>query len=251
MRLVKRLTRNEGLRAVLCAAAALYIRLVYRTGRWRVVGGEHPAALWDAGRPFIGTFWHGRILMMPCSWRRGVPMNMLISRHPDGQLIARVIAHFGLGAVAGSSSKEGRAALRAILRALSRGECVGVTPDGPRGPRMRASSGVVEIARMSGAPVLAAAFSTSRRKVMGSWDRFVVALPFSRGVFVWSPPIEVPRNADAEAREAARRQIEDALNRVTAEADRLVGQPTIAPAPENGDEGEAARASLARPARPQ
>jgi len=237
--IAKRLSRNEGLRALLCAIAALYIRLVRASGRWRVVGAEHPAAFWDAGRPFILAFWHGRLLMMPYCWRRGVAMNMLISRHPDGRLIARTIGHFGLGAVAGSSGKGGRAALREILRAIGRGECVGITPDGPRGPRMRASPGVVDIARLSGVPVLPAAFATSRRKVLGSWDRFVVPLPFSRGVFVWGAPIAVPRNADAGAREAARRQVEDGLNAVTAEADRLVGQATIDPAT---DDSGAARA---------
>lgn len=231
MRIAKRLSRNEGVRALLCAIAAFYIRLVRASGRWRVVGDEHPAALWDAGRPFILAFWHGRLLMMPYCWRRGVAMNMLISRHPDGRLIARTIGHFDLGAVAGSSSKGGRAALREILRAIGRGECVGITPDGPRGPRMRASTGVVDIARLSGVPVLPAAFATSRRKVLGSWDRFVVPLPFSRGVFVWGAPIAVPRNADADARETARRAVEERLNAITAEADRLVGQPAIAPAP--------------------
>jgi len=231
VRIAKRLSRNEGVRALLCAIAAFYIRLVRASGRWRVVGDEHPAALWDAGRPFILAFWHGRLLMMPYCWRRGVAMNMLISRHPDGRLIARTIGHFDLGAVAGSSSKGGRAALREILRAIGRGECVGITPDGPRGPRMRASTGVVDIARLSGVPVLPAAFATSRRKVLGSWDRFVVPLPFSRGVFVWGAPIAVPRNADADARETARRAVEERLNAITAEADRLVGQPAIAPAP--------------------
>ncbi len=235
MTIAKRLLRNEGLRASLCALAALYIRLVGASGRWRVVGGEHPAALWDAGRPFIAAFWHGRILMMPYCWRPGVAAKILISQHPDGQLIARTIGHFGFGAVTGSSSKGGRAALRAILRAIDRGECIGITPDGPRGPRMRASMGVIDIARLSGAPVLPIAFATSRRKVLGSWDRFIVALPFSRGAFVWGAPIEAPRNADARARETMRRQLEDRLNAVAAEADRLVGRTAIEPAPEAGD----------------
>ena len=97
---------------------------------------------------------------------------MLISQHRDGQLIARTVRRFGIASIAGSTSHGGSAALRAILRALKAGQCIGVTPDGPRGPRMRATGGAVDIARLSGVPILPAAFATSRRRVLGSWDRF-------------------------------------------------------------------------------
>jgi lysophospholipid acyltransferase (LPLAT)-like uncharacterized protein len=96
---------------------------------------------------------------------------------------------------------------------------------------MRVSGAVIEIARRSGAPIIPATYACSRRKVIGTWDRFVVALPFGRGVFAWGEPIAVPRDADAERREIARGEVEDALNALTDEADRLVGQETIAPAP--------------------
>ena len=231
MKLAKRILRSGAVQGAACALAAFYIRAVHATGRWRVVGAEAPEALWRDGTPFILAFWHGRILMMPFSWPRATPINMLISQHRDGQLIARTVRHFGIDSIAGSTSHGGSAALRAILRALKDGQCVGVTPDGPRGPRMRAAGGAIDIARLSGVPILPAAFATSRRRVLGSWDRFVLAWPFSRGVFVWGAPIALPKDADAAARESARRQLEDGLNAVTAEADRLVGCAAIEPAP--------------------
>ena len=238
MKLHKRLLRNEVVRGVLCAAAAWYIRLVWATGRrWRVEGGDVPAAVWREGRPFIIAFWHGRLLMMPYCWNNSAAVNMLISEHPDGQFIARTIGHFGFGTVAGSTRRGGASALRAMLRALKSGDCVGITPDGPRGPRMRAGGTIVEVARLARAPVVPVAFATSRRRVLGTWDRFVVALPLSRGVFVWGQPISVAADAAAETREAARRALEDALNAVTREADRLVGQPAIEPAAEAAPAG--------------
>ncbi len=219
------------MRGVICAVAAQYIRFVHATSRWRVEGGEHPAALWDREAPFIVAFWHGRLLLMPYCWRRGKAIEMLISHHRDGQLIARTIGHFDFRTIAGSTSRGGSAALRAMLRSLKRGGHVGITPDGPRGPCMRAGGGIADIARLADAPVVPVAFATARRAVLGSGDRFIVALPFSRGVFVWGAPIEVPKGADKRAREAARRLIEERLNAVTAEADRLVGQNLIEPAP--------------------
>ncbi|NWH07522.1 MAG: lysophospholipid acyltransferase family protein [Alphaproteobacteria bacterium] len=230
--------KQDWVRRAGCFIAANYIRLVYATSRFEVINGATPQRYWDEGQPFILAFWHGRIAMMPYSWRRAVPMNMLISKHRDGELIADTIAYFGLKSVRGSASKPGKdkdkggqAALMAMIRALRSGECVGITPDGPRGPRMRASGGAAALARLSGVPVIPAAYSTRRRRVLSSWDRFVLPLPFTRGVFVWGEPIHVDRKADEAALDAARLAIEDGLNRVSGMADELAGQEVIAPAP--------------------
>jgi lysophospholipid acyltransferase (LPLAT)-like uncharacterized protein len=232
LKFLKPVLRNEAVRGVLCAMAALYIRLVHGTSSWRVEGAEHAAALWDRDEPFIVAFWHGRLLLLPYSWRREKPIELLVSHHRDGQLIARTVGYFGLGTIAGSTSRGGSAALRTMLRSLKGGGSVGITPDGPRGPRMRAGGGIADLARLSGAPILPVAYATSRRRVLGSWDRFILALPFSRGVFVWGAPIEPPaRDGGEAAGEATRRAVEQALNAVTAEADRLVGQTAIEPEP--------------------
>ena len=69
------------------------------------------------------------------------PFKMVISHHQDGELIAQTIGMLGFGSIGGSSSRGGVGAVRAMLRALKAGECVGVTPDGPRGPRMQAAQG--------------------------------------------------------------------------------------------------------------
>ncbi|MCC6919050.1 MAG: lysophospholipid acyltransferase family protein [Alphaproteobacteria bacterium] len=230
MGLVKRIGRSAPVRAVLCFLAAGYIRLVHATSRWTVVGGDVPKRFWDEGQPFILAFWHGRILMMPYCWPKGRRMNMLISRHRDGGLIADTIAWFGLGVVRGSTAKPGRerdkgaqAALMEMIRKLKGGEYVGITPDGPRGPRMRASDGVVAVARLAGVPVIACSYATKRRRVLSSWDRFTIPLPFTRGVFVWGRPIDVPAGTKGEALDAARLKVEAELNAVTREADRLAG----------------------------
>ena len=225
MSLIKRLTRSDAVRNALCWIGACFIRLVYASGDWRVIGGEIPAGFWERGEPFILAFWHGRIMMMPYCWRRDKKINMLISQHRDGQFIARTVSHFGIDTVAGSSSKGGSAALRAMLRSLKSGDSVGITPDGPRGPRMRASDGVVQVARMAGVPVIACGFSARRRKLLASWDRFTVALPFSRGVFVWAEPVWV---TDVEE---SRLLVERRLTEVTQRADREMGHQPVEPAP--------------------
>ena len=96
---------------------------------------------------------------------------------------------------------------------------------------MRASDGIISVARLSGAPIVPVTFSASRRKILKTWDRFVVPLPFSRGVFLWGEPILVARDADDAAQEAARRRVEDSLNALTDEADRICGAEAVPPDP--------------------
>ena len=230
MKPLKKLLRNEAVRAVLCWLGAQYIRLVHLTGRWSVVRGDIPRRYWDKGNPFILCFWHGRLLMIPYCWRGGVAIHTLTSRHPDGRLLARTTAHFGIRTVTGSTTRGGVGALKTLVRLLRSGDCIGVTPDGPRGPRMRATDGVVALARLSGAPIIPVTYGTDRRRVLSTWDRFIVALPFGRGVLVWGEPIHVPADAGADDLEAVRRQVEATLNEITADADRWCGCQPIEPA---------------------
>lgn len=235
MKKVKRILHGGATRRVLCRLMAWYIRLVRLTGRWRSVRAEAAEALWESGEPFIGCFWHGRLLMMPTTWRHHGQVAVLASRHRDGELIAETVRHLGFAVIRGSSGKGGASALRAMVKALGEGVSVGITPDGPRGPRMRVNDGIVTVAQLSGRTILPASYGARRRIVLDTWDRFVVPLPFTGGVFVWGTPIVVPRDADAETCERARLAIEDQLNALTAEADRLVGQRPVAPEPVRRD----------------
>ncbi len=235
---LKRVLKSDAVRGMGCWIGAQYIRLVYHTSRWDVIGREHADRLWDEGKPFIVAFWHGRLLLIPYAWRKGAPVKFLISQHRDGELISRTIAHLGLGAIRGSAARKGKdkdkggaAALRAMTRAVKAGECVGITPDGPRGPRMRATMGVAAVAKLTGVPVIPVAYATARARVMGSWDKFILGFPFTRGAMVWGAPIAVPRDADETALEAIRLQIETDLIAVTNAADAHVGRPAIEPDP--------------------
>lgn len=236
--MIKSILKSDGFRNFVSWLVTQYVRLAWATGRWTTHRAEIPAAKWDAQQPFIMAIWHGRILMMAKGWRTGVPFHMLASQHRDGQLIARAIAPFGISYIYGSSAKPGKAkdkggltAVREILRTLKNRECIGITPDGPRGPRMRATDGIITIARMSGVPIIPAAWSARRRWALNSWDRFLVPKLFTTGVFVWGTPIEIPRDADDAQLDLLRLRVEDALTAVANEADRLAGAPAIEPAP--------------------
>ncbi|MBV8739883.1 MAG: lysophospholipid acyltransferase family protein [Alphaproteobacteria bacterium] len=215
--------RHSRIRKIACWAIHYYIRFVYRTNRWTVENGEWPRQLLAAGRPFIGAFWHGRMMMIPMGWRRMAPMHMLISAHRDGRIIADAVAYFGIDAIAGSTRRGGSAALRSMLKRLKEGDCVAITPDGPHGPAMSSSSGIINVARLAQVPIVPITYATSRRRIAATWDHFHVAMPFGRGVFLWGEPIEITDDLDEAGIENARRLIEQRMRDMVQEADRRVG----------------------------
>jgi lysophospholipid acyltransferase (LPLAT)-like uncharacterized protein len=224
--MAKRLIRHPAMQGVLARLVALYLRLVWATTRWTLVGEEHARAFAD--RPMILAFWHERLPLAALGWRllaRRVPQaggrraQVLISRHRDGRLIAAAVRPFGIDVVHASSSKGGATGLRALARILAGGGVAVITPDGPRGPARVAAPGVAQLAALSGVPVLPCAVASSRMRLAGSWDRMRFPLPFARGVAVMGVPIAVARD-DAEGAVAA---IAAALTEACAQADAMAG----------------------------
>lgn len=225
--MLKPLLRRPAMQSLLAAALGRYLALALRTTRWTLHGAEHVAPH-IAGAPVIVAFWHERLPLMPVLWRQarqrgaGGRTHVLVSRHSDGRLIGDLVRRFGLDVLHGSTSRNGQerggaAGLRAMLDRLAAGDHVAITPDGPRGPRRCAAPGVAQLAALSGVPVLPCAAQTSRRHVLGSWDRMVLPLPFARGVIVCGPAIAVGREEAAAALPA----IAAALTAAAEQADRL------------------------------
>lgn len=223
---IKHWSRTPLVRGGLGRLSAGYIRLVKATTRWRTINAAVAESAWRGERPVIVAFWHNRLALMPYCWPSVAPFHMLISGHTDGQLIARAVGVFGIKTIAGSSTRGGGGAMRDLIRKLKAGESVGITPDGPRGPSQVAQDGVIALARLSGAPILPAAVSVSKRKRLSTWDQLILGLPFGTGVMVWGNPIFVPRDCDDAGAEKIRQQVEDEMNRVSAAADLAADEPT-------------------------
>lgn len=223
---------------------ALYLRFVFATSRWTIAQGELADTL--GGKPCVVVFWHARLAVMPHIFRRHRKSHMLISSHRDGELIARTVEMLGFSTVRGSTARQkpgeerakdkgGAAALRRMIRIVKSGGSVGITPDGPRGPRMRVSPGTITLAALSGAPLLALSYSSSRAIHFNSWDRFVLPLPFGHIHVAFAGPFMLPAPLDNAAAERARLDLEEALNRLTETCDRAAGQEPVRPAPAKWD----------------
>jgi lysophospholipid acyltransferase (LPLAT)-like uncharacterized protein len=138
------------------------IRLLGRTLRLQRVHARRVEELWEAGQNVIFAFWHGRQLMLPLSYN-GRGAYAMISEHRDGELINRVLQRFGGGAVRGSSTRGAAKALRQLVRLGQSGFDLAITPDGPRGPRCVAQAGVIELAKLTGLPIVPLTFAASKK----------------------------------------------------------------------------------------
>jgi lysophospholipid acyltransferase (LPLAT)-like uncharacterized protein len=215
--------------------AHVYIRLLHLTMRIDIRGAERLAeARRDPGR-YILCFWHSRFLLMPYCYP-GPRIVVLSSNHRDAEALVRILRKFGIEQARGSSTRGGATGMRQILRKVAEGCDVGLTPDGPRGPRRRVQPGVIAIARFTGLPIIPVTFSASPSRRLKSWDRTLVPKFFSKGVFVYGDPIVVPRDADDRTQEDRRLALERELDRITDVADDAVmltledARPPVVPA---------------------
>jgi lysophospholipid acyltransferase (LPLAT)-like uncharacterized protein len=221
---MKSLLRSQPVQLWLPDILGHYVWFILHTNRWMLDGAEHFAPH-SAGAPAVFSFWHEHLPMMPAltmlarrsSNYRPMPIHTLVSHHRDGRSIGAMVRRFGIEPVLGSSSRGGVNGLRQLLRLLARGAMVGITPDGPRGPRRKAALGVAQLAALAGVPILPCAARTSRQILLNTWDRMAIPLPFGRGVVVCGPAITVPRHAWREALP----EITDAMNRAARRADQL------------------------------
>jgi lysophospholipid acyltransferase (LPLAT)-like uncharacterized protein len=184
--------------AFLSLLAAGFLRGLRATLRLRHHGDGQLRAWEREGKPFILAFWHRHLLLMPYAYR-GRRISVLVSQSRDGELIARTVARLGIDSSRGSSSRGGMAGMRSLLRKASDGWDIAVTPDGPRGPLREVQPGVILAAAATGLPIQPVAIAASRAKLLRSWDRFMVPLPFSAVHFVYGEPLTVQRRGNLEA----------------------------------------------------
>lgn len=202
------------------------LRLLRAT--WRVRGDDSRRRVVErrarrtAGPGTIYVQWHSRILLS-ASTNAGSGLHVLVSRHGDGEYIVRAIERMGFGTIRGSTTRGGGRALLEMVRALREGRDVAMTPDGPKGPRLRVQQGCVVAASKSGAPIVPVGFECSRSKRLRSWDRFMVPWPFVKVGVVHGEPVVVPPDLDAAGVDAWRARVEAALLDASRRAAEIAG----------------------------
>jgi lysophospholipid acyltransferase (LPLAT)-like uncharacterized protein len=197
--------------------AYMLVRILTSTLRLRHV---HPERI-ESTPQYILTFWHRQLLPLlgRSRWKR--PITVMISRSKDGEIIANVLALYGVQSARGSSTRGGSTALRELLREARAGKSIVFAPDGPRGPTGVVKDGVIFAAQASRLPIMPVAFAAKKYQLLRSWDRMIIPRPFTRGIIVYGEPMLVPRDGDPEE---WRLNVEQTLNALSEEAERMVNE---------------------------
>lgn len=214
---MKAFFRSAAVQNTLAFIFANWLRLCYATLRWTREGQEMAEQVWKTPGGAILCFWHARIPLAPQSWpqakveadgsRARQDMRALISRSSDGEFIALTVQQIGFPAIRGSSKKKtdpgknkhGEQAFRDMIKWVKGGGGIAITPDGPRGPAEVMQAGTPTLARVTGAPVIFVGLASKPCIRIGSWDRTLIPLPFSKGAMVWDGPVYAGRDDDLEA----------------------------------------------------
>ncbi len=186
---VKKWMENEKFENIVAWVLAFFMRFSYSTTNWTIIGDEIPSEYHKKATPFLVSLWHDRLMLAPCVWHWKHPLHVLASNHKDGRLIAKVVKRFNMPAVYGSTGK-GVKAVRDLIKLIKNGKYVAIIPDGPRGPRHKLAPGTVVISRLTKTDILPYSFCVKRYYRFNSWDKFILAWPFNKGVMVWGKPIK-------------------------------------------------------------
>lgn len=232
MSLRKKIADSEAVLNWAALRIASYIRMVHRNTRWQRIGYGELDQLAAAGEPVIVVLWHQRLAQSPYFF----PLDKgricsITSAARAGSMVGRVQKLFGMNTIAMSSHKRHVALSREVLGLMKQGISIGIAADGPRGPERVSSTVPLIWARTSGKRVFGITYSVRHGRELGSWDRLLLPRPWRNdGVFLcreWTDP--VPRKASEEEIEALRQSLEDHMNEITAEADRMVGRTPWSP----------------------
>ena len=206
------------------AARLFYMLLRMLRFTWRVYFSD-PHGMMEAGRdrPFILCAWHNRLAYAMVAIREGIQpktgrrMAAMVSASRDGAFLVEILRAFDVEPVRGSTSRRGRQALLELSRQVKEGLHLGITPDGPRGPCYEIQDGILSLAQLTGLPIVPLGCQARHKVRFKSWDRFQLPWPLTRCDVAFGEPLEVPRKATDEQRNALKEDLKRRMMEINPE----------------------------------
>lgn len=173
---------------------------------------------------YVVAFWHGSMVV---GWflhrpRKANNVSALVSQSSDGEFLSAMLERWNYKLIRGSSTVGGKEAMQLMIDEVKKGNSLAITPDGPRGPRHEMKMGAVRTAQQANVPLVLVGIAMERKKMLRSWDKFEVPVPFSKAVAVYSEPIHVPVELHGEPLDKYKHDIERRLQTLTFEAEQLL-----------------------------
>ena len=213
------------IQTLISLVGSIYILTVYKTSKVNLKNRKKIENLLERNESFIYSFWHDQLLMCPLTWQSNSSIKVLISKHRDGDIIAQLISNLGFEAIRGSThktnkikNKGGLLSARKMIKSLKNGISIGISPDGPKGPRHKVSDGILSISRLSKSVILPVGIGFKKKWVLNTWDKFIIPKPFNEITVVWGDPISAITNE--KNNHQFKTKLESKMNNLTAQANK-------------------------------
>ncbi len=216
--MLKKILRNNFFQSAIAWMISLYIKFCFHTSSWTIKDENNIKGIMKSNKDLIICFWHGRLLMTPLCWNFSKRFFMLISSHSDGRIISKAVSHFQIDTISGSQRKNKISSTKEIIKKIKQKQVIGITPDGPRGPKMKTNTGITKIANSFKATIVPLSYSARFKIKMKSWDEFLFVFPFNKFVVIWGNPLNCGKSMTNNDHALI---LENELNRITKLSDNL------------------------------
>lgn len=186
-----------------------------RTFRFTVENEEAWTRYLNRGGRVLLCTWHQQFFSAIRYFRKYRPHNphLMISPSKDGDIIAGVAELTGWHPVRGSSSKQGKKALRELILRLKDTRLAALVVDGPKGPIGEVKAGAIRLAHMTDAAIVPFYVSASQAWTFNSWDRFFIPKPYTSVLLRFGDMIKLDATRDPVAFEKQRAQLEKMMRK--------------------------------------
>ena len=198
----------------------LFISFLYRfcrayswTFRLKVENEKEWMDYLENGGPVLLCAWHQQFFSAIRHFQNYKAFNpsIMISQSSDGEIAAGVAKRAGWDPVRGSSSRDGRGALKKMIANLKESKLAAHIVDGPRGPSGKIKAGVIRLAHATDAVIVPFSISAEKAWYFNSWDKFLLPKPFAKVFLRFGKMIKFDRAKDREIFEEQRKQLEEIM----------------------------------------
>lgn len=164
-------------------------------------------------KPCIFALWHSHQCVLYGNEDRS-HLHALVSRSNDGEIVSYATNAVGIKTVRGSKGRNGVSGTMQLLEKIEAGDSIGITVDGPRGPKRVVKDGVINIAKISQVPIIPVLWYSEDPTFLKfkTWDEFRYPFSYCRTVALYGDPIYVPADVSKEGIEEYRALLENKMN---------------------------------------
>ncbi len=192
----------------------VYLKFAYLTSKWHfVMPKDLDEKKIDNENGLFFAIWHNRLAYSMYIFGNYKNTFALTSPHSDGKIIGKLVLMMNHKIIQGSTNKNSNSAIKEIIKQITNGGKIVVTPDGPRGPIYKNGSVITKIASKYNKKLIPVSCHTSSYFELKSWDKMMIPKPFSKITVVLGKPLELSGDDDRD-----RLLLEKKLNNLTFEA---------------------------------